>query len=362
MSTDVATTADGGSTAPAPLSPPSLDGDGMARLAQWVTAASQAHQLVAPLVHSAFVPDAYKPQVGANASDEERAYAIQVATANATSAVLLGLSLGFDPLTALQQIYIVHGRPGMYSKAKVALLQSRGYQIRTLEATAERATVQVRRPGATEPDEPVTITMEDAKRAEWDKNPSKAYQKTPADMLWARAASRACDRSGASVLLGIATVEDIEPEPSRVEATVGRSAPAARMTAAEILAEPTVAEKMASQAQDAVAAGSAHAPRMVEDAIDAGADPALFAAPPTEPDQPVQVDPSAPIREEQRQILSDLLSAAGLRKTGAMRVIKEVTGRTVAEATELLAGEAAAVIAKLKADAANRAEPDGEPR
>jgi hypothetical protein len=207
----------------------SVTTDAMTRLTEWVNAASQAHQLVAPLIDSAFVPDNFRPRVNPNASDDEKAHAKQVAIANGTSAVLLGLNLGLDPLTALQQIILIKNRPGMYAKAKVAILTSRGYDIWTKELTDEKAIVCVVRPTTGGRVEEFEVTMEQAKKAGWTVNDN--YSKTPQDMLYARAAGRACDRTGAHILLGIPTVEDIPDtngyqEPVRVTA---------RVTAADIL-------------------------------------------------------------------------------------------------------------------------------
>ena len=225
--TDLAPTTTDRSSPLAQLGPVLPSTDAMARLEEWVVAASRANALITPLVGSAFVPDAYKPKVGQNAPDEEKQAAWDTARANATAAVLLGLSIGLDPLTALQQIYLVKGRPGMYSKMKVALLQSRGFKIWTDELTDDVAVVSGIRPG----DEvrTVTVDMAMARKAGWTSN--EAYAKTPQDMLWARAAGRWCDRYGGDHLHGIATVEDI-PDVVQVEARVG--APL-RVTAADVL-------------------------------------------------------------------------------------------------------------------------------
>ena len=156
----------------------SADYPGLHGLDQWLVAADNASQLAARLVDSFFVPQAYKPQ-----SRDGRDQAI----ANATGAILLGQSLGLDPLTALQQIYVVHGRPGMYAKMKVALAQARGHRVWDEEYTAESVTVCGQRAGSSDVVR-ITITMADAERAGWAQQNAN-YKKTPADMLWARAAS-----------------------------------------------------------------------------------------------------------------------------------------------------------------------------
>lgn len=212
--------------------------DALARLAQWVEAASNANRLVGPLIDTAFVPDAYKPKVDSRASEEAKADARRVAINNATAAVLQGLTLGVDPLVALQQIYIVHGRPGMYAKFMVALVQAHGHDVWTDDLTDTRAIVCGRRRG-TDHIERVTITMDMARRAKWTTNPK--YTETPQDMLWARAAGRVCDRIASDVLKGIVTVEQIQDE-IRTTAEVGTRTVTPRRPAAPAAIEGTVEE------------------------------------------------------------------------------------------------------------------------
>jgi hypothetical protein len=107
----------------------------------------------------------------------------------------------------LQQIYIVHGRPGMYTEIKVALVMSRGHEVWVEDISDTRAVVCGRRKGSEAPPERVTVTMDQARKAGWTTN--QAYAKTPQDMLYARAAGRVCDRIAPDVLMGIASVEEI---------------------------------------------------------------------------------------------------------------------------------------------------------
>jgi hypothetical protein len=179
------------------------------RLGQWVEAARHAHQLVAPLVGTAFVPDSYKPKIDPRATAEQKETARQTAIANATAAVLQGITLGLDPMTSLQQIYIVNGRPGMYAKMMVALVQGHGHEVWDEDVTDTRAVVAGRRKG-TDNIVRITVTMDQARKAGWTRN--EAYTKTPQDMLWARAASRVCDRIASDVLKGVASVETVQDE------------------------------------------------------------------------------------------------------------------------------------------------------
>lgn len=196
-------------------------------LDEWLTQAASAGQLARGLVASFWVPAAYKPDIPRNADPEERAAAVEVAVANATGAILFGWRLGLDPMTSLQQVYVVHGRPGMYAKMKVALAQAAGHEVWDEVYTAERAVVCGRRRGS-EQVVRIEITIEQARTAGWTSN--AAYGKTPADMLWARAASRVVDRIAADLLHGITSIEDIEPDPE--------AAPV-RVSAAQVLTDVT---------------------------------------------------------------------------------------------------------------------------
>jgi len=194
-------------------------------LAGWLEAANDANQLAHQLVRSYFVPEAFKPRGGPDG--------LEVAVSNATGAILMGRSLGLDPLTSLQQIYVVHGRPGMYAKLKVALTQAAGHRVWDEEYSAERAVVCGQRKG-TEDVVRIEITFQQADDAGWTSNP--AYKKTPADMLWARAASRVVDRIAADLLMGIRSIEDIDPDDQPVTAAATDLSAAPKAIAAAVLA------------------------------------------------------------------------------------------------------------------------------
>jgi hypothetical protein len=226
------------------------------RLGAWVQAAQHAHQLVAPLIGTAFVPDAYQPKVDPRATPEEKTQAYQLAVANATAAVLQGVTLGLDPMTALQQIYIVHGRPGMYAKLMVALVQAHGHEVWTEDLSDTRAVVAGRRRG-TQNIERITITMDMARRARWTTNAK--YQETPQDMLWARAASRVCDRIASDVLKGITSVEQIQDELAPTNVGTRTVTPRRRATVAQPSAEPPLDDEPAPE-RPALTAASASQP------------------------------------------------------------------------------------------------------
>jgi hypothetical protein len=274
---------------------------GLRILGQWVDAAQQAATLVRPLVLSHFVPAAYKPQINPRASADDQRDAIEVAVANATGAVLLGMSLGVDPLTALQNIYVVHGRPGMYAKFKVALALAAGHRVWDEEYCPESVTVCGQRKGTSDVVR-VTITMDDAKRAGWTSN--DAYRKTPADMLWARAAGRVVDRIAADTLTGIASVEDLSDIPED---------------------KPRVTARVTSHPAETVA--------------------------------PQEPDGGQPIGKDTWKQINSLFTSLGVAGEGRTRkqlaALSRLTGRTVEKGSDLTVAEGALVL-----DALSGLDPD----
>ena len=291
--------------------------DALDRLSQWVAAARDAHTLVSPLVDTAFVPDAYKPKVDPRATSEQKSEARAIAVANATAAVLQGITLGLDPLTALQQIYIVHGRPGMYTEMKVALVKSRGHEVWVEDLTDSRAVVCGRRKG-TDYVERVTVTMDQARKAGWTSN--QAYTKTPQDMLYARAAGRICDRVAPDVLMGIASVEEIR-DTIQADAEVGNGT-------------RTVTPRR----------------RTPPPAIDAAVeDPPLDDATEQKAEPPAPAEPGITVAQSKK--LYALLRETGREdKEVALVCISGVVGREVASTKDLTKAEAGAVIEALEAE------------
>jgi hypothetical protein len=317
------------------------------RLGRWVTAAQQAHQLVAPLVNTAFVPDAYRPKVDPRATAEQKAEAHQIAVANATAAVLQGISLGLDPLTSLQQIYIIHGRPGMYAKLMVALIQANGHEVWTEDLSDSRAVVCGRRAG-TEYVERVTVTMDQARKAQWTKN--EAYAKTPQDMLWSRAAARVCDRIASDVLKGIASVEQIRDE-IQASAEVGNGhrtvAPRKRPAPAAIDAtvdDPPLDDDEADAIDSRQSKDGRHGRPTAPDVT-------VGAVEKDEPPSPSEPKITGPQQQKMHALLNE--TGRGDREVGLV-YIAGVIGREIESTKELTKRDAMRVIDALEAPA----EPD----
>lgn len=192
-------------------------------LADWVAAAAEAEKLMQGLVDSFFIPETYRT---AGRGDQGRIVAI----ANGVGAILLGKSLGVDPLTALRNIYVIKGRTGMYSAFKAAIAASHGHEMWVVENTDDVATVRGRRKGwPADREVSVTITIGMAEKAGWFTNSN--YKTTPADMLYARALGRVADRIAGPELFGIPSAEDLQDLPEDQPAQV-------KVTAADIRREP----------------------------------------------------------------------------------------------------------------------------
>jgi hypothetical protein len=310
--------------------------DALARLAQWVEAASHAHTLVAPLVGTAFVPDAYKPKVDPRATPEQKQEAYDTAVANATAAVLQGLSLGIDPLVALQQIYIVHGRPGMYAAMMVALVQGHGHDVWTEDESDTRVTMAGRRKG-TDVIERVTVTMDQARKAGWTSN--AAYTKTPRDMLWARAASRVCNRIASDVLKGIASVEEIR---DTIQVTAEAGTRTVNPPAARRRAIPPPVDAVEEPPLDDPADGHP-VPSEPQKAVQAVDEP------------PIEIDGPALITGPQSKKLHALLGKTGRgdRDLGLV-YIAGVIGREITTTKDLTLAEAGDIIDALDLEARER--------
>lgn len=300
---------------------------GLAAMRTWLDLADAAEQLVTPLLGSAFIPASFRTQ-GRD---------VTVERANGIGAVLLGVSLGLDPLTSLQQIYVVHGRPGMYSKLKVALAQARGHDVWAEEYTAERVTVCGRRAGWGEDRAVrVTLTIDDAKRAGWTTNDN--YRKVPADMLWARAAGRVVDQIAADVLLGIASVEDLDdlPEPTRVTSTV---------TVADLPTAPppapravTAAPTPAPEPEATPSQRQANARYPEDGAVDRPAPDVERVVPPPNPDR---------LRDQMNRRFVELGVTGPGQNARRAAVCTEIVGRTVAKSADLTADDLALIVHQL---------------
>lgn len=144
---------------------------GVARLAEYIAATD-------------FVPKAYRDQPAAVAA-----------------AILAGREMGIGPMTALQHLYVVEGRPAMSAQLMRALVMAAGHTFRVVESTSARCTVVGRRRGETVDREPVTWSGDEVRRAGLANR--AMWQKYPRQMLLARATAELCRAIFPDVLGGM---------------------------------------------------------------------------------------------------------------------------------------------------------------
>jgi hypothetical protein len=127
------------------------------------------------------------------------------------AAILAGRELGIGPMTALQHIHVIKGKPAQSAALMRALVQSAGHKWQDGDVTDTRAVVRGCRKGESDWTE-VSFTADQAKRAGID------LGKYPQDKLYARATSRLARRKFADVIAGMPyAAEELEdgdaPEP-----------------------------------------------------------------------------------------------------------------------------------------------------
>lgn len=114
--------------------------------------------------------------------------------------VLYGQELGLAPMQAMQVIDVVKGRPTLRAHLWVALARKAGHRVSVTEETDTSCTVRVVRCDDPTP-QTVTYTLDTAKTAGLLLS-NDNYRKNPADMLYARAASKCIRRACPEVALG----------------------------------------------------------------------------------------------------------------------------------------------------------------
>jgi hypothetical protein len=312
---------------PAVLQPAALP-DGIATLRAWAGVASEAAQLVSPLINTAFVPEVFRPRIDPRATDEEKRAAHETAVATATAAVLYGAGLGLDPLQSLSSIHVVKGKPGLYAETMVALLKGAGHEVGVEDESDVRVRVWGRRKGS-QTIERAEFTIERARKAGYVAQ-NKKYDTDPRAMLYARAVSILCRRLAPEVLKGIGSVEEVQDEPPQDGA-----------------AQPRTRTVQRAPQRAAVTAGPAAAP--------AASGPLL----PGEEDATGPIDGGAVgIDEGTWRRINERFRELGVVGDGQtasrLTVIRTIVDRTIGRGSELTSAEGATVLDNLAGETGER--------
>lgn len=170
------------------------------RIEKQARAMVAAHQLGKALAATAMVPETYQQYPDGKKENP-------AAADNATAAILYGAELGFSAVQSLQNIFIVRGRPAIYSRAMVAQVIAAGHRAWEVEATPESVTWKGRR-ADTGDEVTSTWTIERAKAAGFLTN--KLYTSLPVEMLRAKCQAEVARTGFPDVLLGMShSVEDL---------------------------------------------------------------------------------------------------------------------------------------------------------
>lgn len=289
------------------------------RLVAWAEAAHAAGQLGSALAKTSFVPKDFRGK------PEECA-----------AAILMGDEIGLSPLQALQGVFVISGRPGLYARTMVAIVLAAGHEVVTTHKTDKSVSVKGRRRGSDTWVEE-TWTTERARRAKYTSNAK--YETDPAAMLYARAAADVCRQIAPDALAGLAyTVEELElSEPTTVKVT--RS-------------ETTAGKATARRAQPEAVTATAEEPSFDEPVADE--DGVIVEAEVVEEPAPVEPDeaPSVPmITAPQTRMMGALMKELGITsREDALAYCCDVIRRDVTSRNELTKVEATAVIDALNAD------------
>lgn len=153
----------------------------------WVPVLGAVAELAQKISGTDFVPDTMRGKPAAVAA-----------------AILAGREMGIGPMTALQNIHVIKGKPGQSAQLMRSLVLAAGHSLRFVETTDSRCIIEGRRQNEDEW-ERVTFTADQARRAKIDLG---LY---PEDKLVARASSRLCRRKFADCLAGMAySTEELE--------------------------------------------------------------------------------------------------------------------------------------------------------
>ena len=324
-------------------------------LQMWASELSAAHSIGRALASTDFVPASLKTLSGGRPKELD-----QVAE-NVAACILAGKALGLDPMNAIQNIFVVHGRPAMYARTMAALVLAAGHEIERVAATEQRVAYRARRKGQTQWTE-FEWTIARASKAGYLTN--KKYASDPIAMLTAKCQAEAARVIAPDVLTGIAatSVEEVELE------DLGESTGTAAVSAAPADKPAGTARQRRLAPAPVAPAAVATAPRdetpvdpeadAAAEADDEGADQATGELPEQAPAEEAPAE--ALCTPEQQTALQAALKAAGYTtRATIMPRVTEYAGRPIASSKQLTETEAAELTGQLyeEADAKAAAEP-----
>jgi hypothetical protein len=156
----------------------------------WADRLPAVVELARAIANTDFVPEAMRNNIAAT-----------------SAAILYGREVGLPPMTALGNVNVIKGKPGLSAVIMRAQVLAAGHEIRQDESNSALCTMSGRRRG-TDYWQTVTYSIDDARQAGLMTN--QQYTKNPRRMLRARATSELCELMFADVVRGMPSLEELE--------------------------------------------------------------------------------------------------------------------------------------------------------
>lgn len=121
---------------------------------------------------------------------------------------LKGFAMGWDLLSALERIKVIHNRPCIRGEAAVGHIRAKGYHFECTESTRESASWLCRRKGY--PDKTFTYTLKEVKESKVDQKKDSLWVRFPTRLLKWACATIAAQEYFADVLGGFPIAEAVE--------------------------------------------------------------------------------------------------------------------------------------------------------
>lgn len=257
------------------------------------------------------------------------------------AALLTGRELGLGPMTALQRIHVIEGKPALDAQGQRALVLAAGHELWIEESTPQRCTVAGKRAGSSNV-QTITWTFKEAEQA--GLTGKQNWKRYPRQMLQARATAEVCRLIGADALGGLAyAAEELEDDT--------RAAPTRQPKQASTDAEPSTRQVIATKAVLKAAPPAAEPPSWDDD--DKPADAELVD---DEPAIPQLIPTGDMATEKQVKMALALCSGMKLDDKGRHDMVYVTSGGRTEHIRELTKAEMSRLIDELKgAPAANGA-------
>lgn len=162
-----------------------------------------AYQMATSLSKTTMVPETYQQGAINKKTGQPQG---EVAAYNLAAAMMYGAELGMSAMQSAQNIFVVKGKPAVYSRTMAAQVRRAGYQIEEVEASDKRVVWKALRDGVWALSE---WSIERAQQAGYTSN--ALYQSNPQEMLRAKCIAEVCRIKFQDVLLGMAySVEELQ--------------------------------------------------------------------------------------------------------------------------------------------------------